>query len=216
MTPALRVTEVFYSLQGESSFAGRPCVFIRLTGCNLRCTWCDTTYAYEQGTQRTIHSLLAEAESFSCKLVEVTGGEPLLQPATLELLASLCDQGHTVLLESNGTRPIHKLDPRVVAILDVKCPSSGESGGTLWRNLDHLRPRDEVKFVVADRADYEYAREVMLAHALLARPVPPLLSPVWGRLDADTLARWVLDDHLDVRVQVQLHKVIWGPDRQGV
>ncbi len=216
MTTTLRVHEVFHSLQGESSHAGRRCVFIRLTGCNLRCAWCDTKEAYEGGDERTVDGLVAEAVQYGCSLVEVTGGEPLLQPGALTLLRRLCDEGLEVLLETNGARPTAGVDPRVTTILDIKCPSSGEATRMIWDNLAHLRPRDEVKFVLADRNDYRYACQVMARHGLLGRSVPPLLSAVWGRLEPATLARWVLEDRLDVRVQVQLHKVIWGPDARGV
>ncbi len=216
MTRTLLVNEVFRSIQGESSFAGLPCTFVRLTGCNLRCAWCDTPYAWTEGTTRSLASLVAEVDRIGTRLVEVTGGEPLLQPATRDLLSILCDRKTTVLLETNGTQPIATVDPRVIAIMDIKCPSSGEADRLLRENLSRLRPRDEVKFVIAGWEDYRYAAEIMHVHRLCERGVPPLVSPAWGRVDPATLVRWVLDDRLQARVQVQLHKIIWGTERRGV
>ncbi len=216
MDETLLVNEVFRSIQGESSFAGRPCTFIRLTGCNLRCAWCDTAYAYTEGTSRTVRSLIAEVSRFDTPLVEVTGGEPLMQPGTPALVSALCARGWTVLVETNGSLPIEPLDARAIAILDVKCPSSGESQHLYRENLKRLRPRDEVKFVVADEHDFQYAADIIDQFGLSDREVPPLVSPVWGRLAPATLVSWVLDACLDVRVQIQLHKVIWDPERRGV
>lgn len=210
----LRVTEIFHSIQGESTFAGRPCVFVRLTGCQMRCRWCDTEYAFHGGVWRSRDEVLDAVAAFGCPLVEVTGGEPLLQPGTPALLAALCDRGHEVLLETGGGLDIGGLDPRVRRIVDVKCPGSGEAGNNRWENLDLLRPTDEVKLVVADEADYLWARRIVEEHRL-ARRCPVLLSPVAGELDPRRLAEWILRDRLPVRLQVQVHKVLWG-DRPGV
>lgn len=213
----LRITELFHSLQGESSFAGRPCGFVRLTGCHLRCTWCDSEYTFHGGTWMSLPQILEQVAAWQVELVEVTGGEPLLQKNVHPLLTALCDAGHTVLLETSGACDITPVDPRVIKIVDVKCPGSGEEGRNLWSNLEHLGPRDEVKFVVADRADYEYAVGVIRQYGLELRgEVPPLISPVHGRIELTELARWVLEDRLKVRFQIQLHKYIWGADVKGV
>jgi len=214
-TQRLRVNEIFYSIQGESTLAGRPCVLIRLTGCQMRCTWCDTEHAFYEGGWMTVEEVLAEVASHRCRLVELTGGEPLLQPAALPLLEALCDAGHEVALETGGGLDISEVDPRVRRIVDVKCPGSGEAEHNLWANLDQLRPSDELKMVLVDRADYEWAKGVLVRHRLTER-CPVHLSPVHGALDLQTLAGWVLEDRLDVRLQVQLHKLIWGPDTRGV
>ncbi len=211
----LRVNEIFYSLQGESSFAGRPCVLVRLTGCQMRCVWCDSEYAFTEGSWRTVEEVLEEVASFCCPLVEVTGGEPLLQPGTRPLLAALCDRGHEVLLETGGGVDIAGVDPRVRRIVDVKCPGSGELEGNRWENLALLSPTDELKFVLADEADYRWARE-LLRERRLAERCAVHFSPVWDRLDPRRLAEWVLADRLPVRVQLQLHKILWGADRRGV
>ncbi len=211
----LRVNEIFYSIQGESTRAGRPCVLVRLTGCQMRCHWCDTAYSFYEGEWRSLDEVLAEVESYGCDLVEVTGGEPLLQPGTPALLAALCDRGLEVLLETGGGLAISGLDPRVRRILDVKCPGSGEAEHNLWSNLDRLTPRDEVKFVLADQADYLWAREVVHRYRLPER-CPVHFAPVHGRLAPADLAAWVLRDRLRVRLQLQLHKLIWEPDARGV
>jgi 7-carboxy-7-deazaguanine synthase len=208
------VTEVFHSLQGESTLAGRPCVFVRLTGCQMRCRWCDTEYAFHGGTWRTRDELLAEVAGFDCPLVEVTGGEPLLQPGTLPLLTALCDRGYEVLLETGGGLDVSGVDPRVRRIVDVKCPGSGEAEANRWENLDHLRSTDEVKLVIADEADYLWARRV-LEERRLAEVCPVLFSPVAGEVEPRELAEWILRDGLPVRFQLQLHKLLWG-DRPGV
>jgi len=205
----LRVTEVFHSIQGESTFAGRPCVFVRLTGCQMRCRWCDTEYAFHGGAWRTRAELVEEVAGYGCPLVEVTGGEPLLQPGTLPLLTDLCDRGHEVLLETGGGLDITGVDPRVRRIVDVKCPGSGEAEHNRWENLDHLRPTDEVKFVLAGQADYRWAVRV-LEERRLAERCPVLFSPVAGELDPRELAEWILRDRLPVRFQLQLHKLLWG------
>lgn len=211
----LRVNEIFYSIQGESTAVGRPCVLVRLTGCQMRCSWCDTEYAFHEGEWRTVDEVVAEVENFGCPLVEVTGGEPLLQPAARPLLAALCDRGYEVLLETGGGLDVSGVDPRVRRILDVKCPGSGEAENNRWRNLELLTPRDEVKFVLADAADYAWAKDVMARHDLAAR-CPVLLSPVHGRLDPAELAEWMLRDGLAARLQLQLHKLLWDPKTRGV
>jgi 7-carboxy-7-deazaguanine synthase len=212
----ITVNEIFYSVQGESTYAGRPCVFVRLTACDLRCSWCDTTYAFYEGKRRTVEEVLGEVERFDCPLVEVTGGEPLLQEDVYPLMDGLIARGKTVLLETGGHRSTARVPAPVVTILDVKCPSSGEAHRMDWTNLDRLRPHDEVKFVVQDRVDYDYAREVIARHRLADRVAAIHLSPVHRVLDPKALAGWVLADRLPVRVQLQLHKYIWDPDTRGV
>jgi 7-carboxy-7-deazaguanine synthase len=212
----LTVNEIFYSIQGESTYAGRPCVFVRLTACDLRCSWCDTPYAFHEGRKRALEDVLAEVERFDCRLVEVTGGEPLLQDEVYPLLESLVARGVTVLLETGGHRSTGRVPAPVVTILDVKCPGSGEAQRNDWTNLDRLRPHDEVKFVITDRADYEYARDVIGRHGLASRAAAIHLSPVHGVMDARTLSEWVLADRLPARVQLQLHKLIWDPSTRGV
>jgi 7-carboxy-7-deazaguanine synthase len=209
---SLVVNEVFFSIQGEGTRAGRPCVFIRLTGCPLRCVWCDTAYAFHEGRRREIEDLVFEVEAFPCRLLTLTGGEPLAQADAFPLVSRLADRGFEVLVETSGHVPIEPLDGRAVAILDVKAPGSGEAERMHPHNLDRLRPRDEVKLVLADRADYEWARELARDPRLARATV--LFSPVHGRLDPGLLGRWILDDGLPVRLQVQLHKVLWpGVDR---
>ena len=212
----LTVNEVFYSIQGESSYAGRPCVFVRLTACDLRCSWCDTPYAFYEGKKRSLDSVLAEVDAFACPLVEVTGGEPLLQPEVYPLMEALLARGRTVLLETGGHRSTARVPDAVVTILDIKCPGSGESDKTDWANVERLRPQDEVKFVVNDRRDYEYACDVIVRHELVRRAAAIHLSPVHGVMNARALAEWVLADNLPVRVQLQLHKYIWDPATRGV
>ena len=212
----LTINEIFYSVQGESSYAGRPCVFVRLTACDLRCSWCDTPYAFYEGTKRSLESVLAEVDGYACPLVEVTGGEPLLQADVYPLMEGLLARGRTVLLETGGHRSTARVPAGVVTILDVKCPGSGESAKNEWTNLDRLRPHDEVKFVIKDRTDYEYARDVIARYDLARRAAVVHLSPVHGVMDARTMAEWVLADKLPVRVQLQLHKYIWDPATRGV
>ncbi len=211
----LQVCETFYSLLGESTFAGLPAFFIRLAGCNLRCHYCDTTYAYEPGTEMTAGELLAAAGSHPARRVLVTGGEPLLQADTLLLLSSLADAGLTVLLETNGSLPIAGVDPRVRRILDVKCPGSGMAAHNYWENLERLRPGDEVKFVITDRADFSWARDVIQRHGLAGR-LPLLISPVFGEVPLQEAAAWILESGLPLRLNLQLHKYIWGPEARGV
>ena len=212
----LTINEIFYSVQGESSYAGRPCVFVRLTACDLRCSWCDTPYAFHEGTKRSLESVFAEVETYKCPLVEVTGGEPLLQADVYPLMESLLASGRTVLLETGGHRSTARVPAGVVTILDVKCPGSGESEKNDWTNLERLQPHDEVKFVITDRTDYEYAREIVARHDLAGRAAAIHFSPVHGVMDARTLSEWVLADNLPVRVQLQLHKYIWDPATRGV
>jgi len=212
----LTINEIFYSVQGESTFAGRPCVFVRLTGCDLRCSWCDTPYAFHEGTRRDLDDVLREIESYDCPLVEVTGGEPLLQQGVYPLMERMLAAGKTVLLETGGHRSTAQVPPGVVTILDVKCPASGEHARMDWGNLDRLRPQDEVKFVVADREDYDFAREVTARHALATRVAAVHLSPVHGVLEPRALAEWALADRFPGRVQLQLHKYIWDPQTRGV
>lgn len=212
----LHINEIFYSIQGESTHAGRPCVFVRLTGCNLRCRWCDTEYAFYEGRKMTIDEVAAMVASHGCKLVEITGGEPLLQEGVYPLIDSLLKSGHTVMIETSGAVDVSKLDPRVIKIMDLKCPGSGECERNLWSNLDHLTGHDEVKFVMADRADYEWARDVIRNRNLGGRVNAILLSPVFGELDPADLAKWILEDRLPARMQIQMHKQIWPPDTRGV
>lgn len=212
----LRVNEIFYSLQGESSSAGRPCVLVRLTGCQMRCHWCDTTYSFYEGSWSSLEEIEAEIAGFGCSLVEITGGEPLLQPGTPELVRRLCESGYEVLLETGGGLDIAVVDPRVRRILDVKCPGSGEAERNRWANLGELRTGDEVKFVIADRADYDWAREILRRHRRELDGLPVHFSPVHGVLAARTLAEWILEDRLPVRLQLQLHKLLWGASTRGV
>ena len=215
MAVTLVINEIFYSIQGESSYAGWPCVFVRLTGCNLRCTWCDTTYSFNEGEPTPLDDIIAKVRSFETQLVEVTGGEPLLQPNVLLLLKRLCDLGKTVLLETSGSLDLAPVDPRVVKIMDLKCPGSGETDKNRYANLRHLTKLDEVKFVIADRADYDWAKRIITAEQLNQR-CSVLVSPVVEHLPLRTLADWILADRLPVRLQTQWHKLIWGPTARGV
>ena len=212
----LVVHEIYRSVQGESTFAGLPCAFVRLTGCNLRCTWCDTPQAFYGGTRLRRAEVLGRALELGTPLVELTGGEPLLQPGAFVLLRELCDAGRTVLVETSGEADVSRVDPRVHKIMDLKAPGSGESHRNRWSNLEHLGPGDEIKFVLADRADYEWMRTTIRERGLGDRGIALLASTVWGKLAARELVAWVLEDALPVRVQVQLHKVIWGAEAQGV
>jgi 7-carboxy-7-deazaguanine synthase len=212
----LTVNEIFHSIQGESSRAGRPCVFVRLTACDLRCTWCDTPYAFYEGQKRDVGDVVAEVARYGCPLVEITGGEPLLQEDVYPLMDALLARGHEVMLETGGHRPLDRIPCEVVRIVDVKCPGSGEAGKNHWPNLDALRLHDEVKFVIKDRTDYDFARRVIEEHRLAERTNAVLLSPVHDVLDPRTLAEWVLADRLPARVQLQLHKYIWSPETRGV
>ena len=213
-TDMLNVCEMFLSLQGEGARIGLPCSFVRLAGCNLQCEWCDTAYAREPGTDMTIDEVIARLAELHCKRVELTGGEPLCQPASLELMERLCDLGHEVLLETNGSLDISPVDTRVARIVDFKCPSSGESQANLWSNVDQLWAGDEVKFVLADRADYDFAVASMRERGLIGL-CEIIFSPVHGRLAPAELAEWILADGLNVRLGLQLHKILWPNETRG-
>ena len=212
----LVIHEIYASIQGESTFAGLPCTFVRTTGCNLRCVWCDTPQAFYGGTRMARGEVLAKALSFTTPLVEVTGGEPLLQPGVLPLMTELCDAGKTVLIETSGEADVSSVDERVHKIMELKCPGSGESHRNRWTNLGHITTRDEIKFVLADRADYEWMRGAIREHDLPARTPSLLASTVFGRLATRDLVAWVLEDKLPVRVQLQMHKYVWPADATGV
>lgn len=212
----LTVNEIFHSIQGESTFAGAPCVFVRLTACDLRCAWCDTPYAFTEGRKRTVDDVVAEVAAFGCSLVEITGGEPLLQDDVHPLMAALLERGLTVLLETGGHISLERVPAGVIRIVDIKCPGSGESARNHWPNLDLLGPADEVKFVIQDRADYEFARGVVERHQLARRCGAVLFSPVHDVLAPPELAAWILADHLPARLQLQVHKYIWGAHARGV
>ena len=213
----LRVTEIFRSIQGESTHAGRPCTFVRLTGCPMRCTWCDSEYTFTGGEHLSIEDVVKQVSDFGCRLVEGTGGEPLAQREAFDLIGRLGDDGYEVLVETGGYVSIEDLDQRAKVILDVKCPASGEAERNHWPNLGRLRPDlDEVKFVIADRADWDFARRVVGEYDLenLARSI--LISPAWEQIDLQELANWIAESGLNVRMQLQMHKYIWGPDARGV
>ena len=221
--PFLRVTEIFHSIQGESTWTGVPCTFVRLTGCPLRCVWCDTEYSFSGGEKMELEAIVARVEEIGCPVVEITGGEPLVHRNATVLADRLLSEGFTVLVETSGSEDISGLDPRVHVIMDLKCPGSGESARNRWENLDHLDHRDEVKFVVKDRTDYEWSRKVIQERGLDERVEAGslralLISPVWGQEgpELEALAGWILDDGLPVRFQTQLHKHIWGASRKGV
>ena len=216
MTVVLTINEIFHSIQGESTYTGRPCVFVRLTACDLRCSWCDTPYAFTEGRKMSVDAVVDRVRSYDCPLVEITGGEPLLQNEVYPLMERLLEAGHTVMLETGGHLSIEQVPPRVIRIVDVKCPASGESGRNDWDNLRLIGPTDEVKFVILDRGDYEYARDVIVRHQLISRCAAVLLSPVHNVLEAKILAVWILEDRLAVRLQLQTHKFIWGPEARGV
>ncbi len=221
MQEFLRVTEIFHSIQGESTWSGLPCTFIRLTGCPLRCVWCDTEYAFHGGERMTLDAILAHVDAIGTRLVEITGGEPLAHRNAFVLAERLLDRGCTVLIETSGAVDVAPLDARAHKIMDLKCPGSGEAAKNLWSNLAHLTSRDEIKFVIADRADYEWAVAAILEHKLGERVRAGelraiLMSPVWDGAELRDLAEWVLEDRLPVRLQIQLHKVIWGANMPGV
>jgi 7-carboxy-7-deazaguanine synthase len=211
----MRITEIFRSLQGESTFAGLPCTFVRTTGCNLRCRYCDTAYAFSGGNEMSVADIAARVAALGTRLVEVTGGEPLLQDETMELMATLQDHGHTVLLETSGSLPIDNVPPGVHVILDIKTPSSGEADANLWGNLDRLDERGEIKLVVGDRHDFDWGVDLVKRHRLSDR-WPVLISPTHDALAADEVAAWILESGLPLRLQLQLHKYVWHPDRTGV
>jgi len=211
----MRITEIYKSIQGESSFTGLPCVFVRTTGCDLRCRWCDSEFTFSGGTSMTLEEIIHQVNGYGCELVELTGGEPLLQPGIYELAQRLCDAGKTVLIETGGHRDISKLDARVIRIMDLKCPASGECERNLWQNLAHSRPSDEVKFVIANRGDYEWARDTIREHGLEGR-VKTLISTAYGLVTPREVVEWMLEDEMRARFQLQAHKYIWPPDARGV
>ena len=212
----VRLTEIYKSIQGESTWAGRPCIFIRFARCHLRCVWCDTSYAFYGGENVSIGEILAKCSEMDCSLVEITGGEPLVQPECIGLAAALLDAGYTVLVETSGTLPIGELPAGTIKIMDLKCPGSGECDKNDWSNIDALSAQDEVKFVIADRGDYEWSRQIVRTYALPGRCKAVLFSPVFGALEPVQLVQWILEDGLDVRFQLQLHKLIWPPEQKGV
>ena len=213
---SLVIHEIYASIQGESTFAGLPCTFVRTTGCNLRCSWCDTTQAFYGGTRMSRVDVLAKALATGTELVELTGGEPLLQPGVFPLMTELCDAGRTVLVETSGEADVSRVDPRVHKIMDLKAPGSGESARNRWTNLDHIGKSDELKFVLANRVDYEWMREAIRTRDLSRRTPNLLASTVFGKLATKELIGWVLEDKLPVRVQLQMHKYVWAPETQGV
>jgi 7-carboxy-7-deazaguanine synthase len=212
----LTVNEIFHSIQGESTHAGRPCVFVRLTACDLRCSWCDTPYAFTEGRKMSVDEVVARVREYDCDVVEITGGEPLLQKEVYPLMERLLDEGRTVMVETGGHLSADEVPAGVVRVIDIKCPGSGESAKVHWPNLERLRSSDELKFVIKDRTDYEFARDVVSRHDLLARCAAVLFSPVHGVLEAKQLAEWILADRLPVRLQLQAHKYIWSPETRGV
>jgi len=213
--PTLVINEIFHSIQGESSHMGRPCVFVRLTYCNIRCSYCDTEYAFYEGKEMPVDEILEVVRGIGCRLVELTGGEPLFQANVHELMNRLCDEGYEVLLETGGSLDIGKVDPRVKRIVDFKCPSSGMMKKNLWENAALLKETDEVKFVIGDREDYVWAKGMIQNHDIEGR-CPILMSVVFGKLEPIQLAEWVLEDKLNVRFQLQMHKYIWSPETRGV
>jgi len=212
----LTINEIFHSIQGESTHTGRPCVFVRLTACDLRCSWCDTPYAFYEGRKCSVEDVVAQVGAYGCNLVEITGGEPLLQRDVYPLMQSLLGRGHEVMIETGGHLSVADVPTAVVRIIDVKCPGSGQAERNHWPNLDALRARDEVKFVIRDRVDYEYAKEVVSRYELPTRVAAVLFSPVHGVMPSAELAAWILTDKLPVRLQLQSHKYIWGADVRGV
>ena len=213
----LRVTEMFRSIQGESTHAGRPCTFVRLTGCPMRCTWCDSEYTFSGGEHFTIDDIMRKVRDLGCKLVEITGGEPLAQREAFDLIKRLCDEHFEVLIETGGYVSTEEVDRRAKIILDIKCPASSEAERNHWPNLNRLRPDlDEVKFVIADRNDWEFAKKIISEYGLEKSARAVLISPAWGLIDLTALANWIAESGLNVRMQLQLHKYIWGPDVQGV
>lgn len=211
----MQITEIFHSIQGESTYAGLPCTFVRLTGCPLRCRWCDTEYAFTGGQRMTVDEVIERVRSYKTGLVEITGGEPLVQKEVYPLTERLLNLGYTVLIETSGSFDISQLDPRVICIMDVKAPGSGHDHSNYWENMEHLKLEDEVKFVIADRRDFDWACEVIKRYDL-PRRATVLFSPAWGICDPKHLAEWILESGVEARMQLQLHKYIWGPDVRGV
>lgn len=213
---SLRVCEIFNSLQGESSFVGLPCTFVRLSGCNLNCTWCDTCYAESESVEMTIEEIIKKVDRFDCPLVEVTGGEPLLQSQTPKLIHELLNRCHKVLLETNGSLPIQDLNPQCIRIIDIKCPSSGEESSFLWKNLEHLTVRDEIKFVVESFEDYQFAKQIIKTNLSHIENIKIHISPVFGNIEPQKLAKWMIEDKINARLSLQQHKIIWDPNKRGV
>ncbi len=211
----LKVNEIYYSIQGESTKAGLRCVFVRLTFCNLRCTYCDTEYAFYEGKDLTVDQIISEVKKYNCNLVEVTGGEPLFQKESIDLMKRLSEEGFEVLLETGGSLPIKDVDEKVKIIMDLKCPSSGMLKKNLYENIDYLKSNDEVKFVIGSREDYEWSKEIIQKYKLASK-CAVLFSVVYGKLERVTLVEWILKDNLDVRFQLQIHKFIWEPTTKGV
>ena len=216
MSKSLSITEIYYSIQGESTWAGLPCIFIRLSRCNLRCTWCDTTYSFKGGDTMTIESILEQCATYNCSLVEITGGEPLLQKECIDLSQALLDAGYQVLIETSGSLPIAPLPKEVIKIMDLKCPGSGECAKNDYSNIEALSPLDEVKFVITDRADYEWSKEQVEKYDLINRVNSVLFAPVFSEIEPKTIVDWICEDSLPVRFQLQMHKFIWPPDQKGV
>jgi 7-carboxy-7-deazaguanine synthase len=212
----LTINEIFHSIQGESTHAGRPCVFVRLTACDLRCSWCDTPYAFTEGRKMSVDEVVDQVRDYGCDVVEITGGEPLLQKDVYPLMERLLDEGRTVMIETGGHLSADEIPAGVVRVMDIKCPGSGESAKVHWPNLERLRSSDELKFVISDRGDYDFAREVVARHDLISKCAAVLFSPVHGVLDPKRLAEWILADRLAVRLQLQTHKYIWSPETRGV
>jgi len=211
----LKVNEIYYSVQGESSKAGLPCVFIRLTYCNLRCSYCDTEYAFYEGEEKTIEEIIREVLKYNCNLVEITGGEPLVQNESLELMKKLCDEGFEVMIETGGSLPVKEIDKRVMIIMDLKCPSSKMMKKNLYENIEFLKKTDEIKFVIGNREDYNWSREIIAKYNLNEK-CSILFSVVFGQLEPVQLVNWILEDRLNVRYQLQMHKIIWHPESKGV
>lgn len=211
----LKVNEIFFSIQGESSYAGLPCVFVRMTYCNLRCSYCDTAYAFYDGTDYSIDEIISKVKEYKCKLVEITGGEPLFQKESFELMQRLCDEGFEVMLETSGSLPIKDVDKRVKIIMDLKCPSSNMMKKNLYENINYIKQTDEIKFVIGTKEDYEWAKEIISKYEL-NKKCTVLFSVVFGQLEPVTLVNWILEDKLNVRFQLQMHKYIWHPETKGV
>lgn len=214
-TKTLRINEIFFSIQGESSFAGKSCVFVRLTYCNLRCSFCDTEYAFFEGDYKSFDDIITEIKKYNCQLVEITGGEPLVQKNIIPFMTLLCDEGFEVLIETGGHMDISGIDKRVKRIMDIKCPGSGESDKILWQNVNFIKSSDQIKFVISGREDYDWAKHT-IDKFMLIKKCPVLMSPNFNKLDNKTLAEWILTDRLNVRFQIQMHKYIWAPDQRGV
>lgn len=211
----LKVNEIYYSIQGESSKAGLPCVFVRLTYCNLRCTYCDTEYAFYEGKDKTIDEIISEIRKYNCNLVEITGGEPLVQDESLSLMHALCEEGFDVMLETGGSLPIKEIDKRVMIIMDLKCPSSNMMKKNLYENIDFIKKSDEIKFVIGSREDYDWSKEIIEKYNLIQK-CSVLFSVVFGKLRPIELVNWILEDKINVRYQLQMHKIIWHPETKGV